>query len=429
MLVAAVRGVGMMATPRSWLAWIGFSPSRESYESPFIWDQGHVLRLNNLSVNIEELEWSYDRQLASFAYFPGKDNEDTVLNRQILIWHSGRIIFADIYPASALDMDWSRGGHLAYLSYAPTADHYSEIFVWDGSQAINVSDSSGNMSAPVWSEDGRLAWLQDSDSTNEVFVWDGTHSVNASRSSLQENFHHWTTDGRLVWVACEGTAGVDYPNQVHQWYTACSDQLDEWYIWDGERLNTIDQSPFSTGIVHWSNSGRAAWLNFDNDAEFRASLYVWDSGVVKTVGQFTFIDVWSVQWSHDEHLAWMGSNPDNSSAPTEIYVWDRDVTTRVTHNHETEHSLSWSRDGRLAWIEGADMAEVYVWENGSMQNVAENRNGKFSLRWSPDGRLAWVEQSLKPGLSQVVVWDGLQTEIIWEGVVTNNSATWSPLPP
>jgi Tol biopolymer transport system component len=357
--------------------------------------------------------------------------EDCALSPR-LAWIHGEVEAAEIYvwdsatgettnvsqnPTGDFNPVWSNDGRLAWLSYVSGAYHLiwtlvSEVYVWDSTtgEITNVSgDSPGTNRDLTWSNDGRLAWSDSGRNSGDVFVWDSTteevSNVSNGWNSVEISLT-FSSDGKLAWMSGPG----------------------ESCLWQIYVLNPTGRAPINVSQNRgcnmrpaWSNDGRLAWIsNLEGDVE----IHVWDSTTGETINVFgdsSIVDS-NLLWSTDGHLAWNTGH---------VYVWDgvSGETINASRGQGCVEYMAWSPDGQLSWVCSYDGADIYVLNSlgGVPVNISQHPSQYFgSPSWSPDGRLAWASD--QNGNAEIYMWDSTTGEIV--NVSTNpaldSNPVWSP---
>ena len=137
----------------------------------------------------------------------------------------------------------------------------------------------------------------------------------------------------------------------------------------------------------------------------------------------------------------------NRDGNTEIYVMDADGKNqrRLTNNPASDHSPSWSLDGkRIAFVSNRDghvhpirgwpTSEIYVMDadGGNQQNVTKDPHHDWSPSWSPDGkRIVFVSERDRednPHNIEIYVMnaDGTNQRRLTNNLTEDMHPAWSP---
>lgn len=197
------------------LAW---TSHRDGNSEIYVWDGDTV---KNISQNPERLDagplWSNDGRLAwHSAMNPFSSDQKAYLH----VWENGRTqIISDI----TLDIEnnveyaWASDSRLAWEMYD---GHDWEIFVWNGENSVNLSQSpSTNDRYPAWSEEGQLVWQSENTTFYQLMLWDGNQRKSLAAHSDLTIRTEWLDDGRLLWWVYD-----DGP-QVHIWQPETGEQI------------------------------------------------------------------------------------------------------------------------------------------------------------------------------------------------------------
>jgi hypothetical protein len=304
----------------------------------------------------------------------------------------------------------------------------SEVFVWDGEQTLNVSNSPSYDYFPVWSNDGRLAWYTDQSDERgtslQVAVWDGEQTMLLGREFGWTDSAYfsadggqlspvWSEDGRLAWLTV-GTEGVTH---LYVWDSAQviriaefadkeplyltwlpnghllilnplinSDDTASLWLWDGDHVTPLLEP--TSGIIEWTLWGDSQ-LAFRVGTRADAPVYIWtETGAVRINPEHSGL-VGYPSGSSQGQIAWI-AEIDGTPTPR-LYVWDGAVVHDVGRADDSFPGPRWSADGRLAWnTQTADGMHIYVWDGETISDIPPDENHYDSeLMWLPDGRLAW----------------------------------------
>ena len=267
--------------------------------------------------------WSPDGQYLAFT---SEQSDDKTLS----IWDGNVISNIHQYKVDIGELTWSQDNQLAFTEFYTDSFPYdgdpAEIFLWDGNSITSVSQNpNGEDRQPNWSIDGRLAFLSNRDGDKyDVFVWDGVSKNNGQPViELQKNDEQiiyyssptWTNSGSLT-VCATG------PEDEHHYLNI--------YEWNGQSITNISKNPklhscgqtwrsdgywsfstiFSTPLLYvrnetnqtqltvegalgsaWSQSGFLMFCNYAPDHRWKLSM--WDGDKVIEIVQGYYIQaVW-----------------------------------------------------------------------------------------------------------------------------------------
>ncbi len=309
------------------------------------------------------------------------------------------------------------------------------LYVWDGTENRAIADDVPPFHAPIWSGDGRLAYLVGTNA-NELYVWDGTESIQLSITAVPDYGEPvWSNDGRLAYVSI-----INGMRQVSIWS-------------DGE---SIEVFPDADGSFRpdWSVDGRLAFEarngnNFD--------IYVYDDGEVSNISNREEHDG-QPAWALDGSVLFISNGDDFGSdeSQRDIYRWDGETLSNITNSpldnfyifpdlngdligftgddyplfiwngeevisvENTIQTGEWSQGNRLAFL-NRDY-ELWIWgENGEHTFVSEMDFGMPIMSWNTDGQLAFVKDRISSSdfgdlrIKQVYIRDDGTETLIGDG--------------
>jgi WD40-like Beta Propeller Repeat len=168
-----------------------------------------------------------------------------------------------------------------------------------------------------------------------------------------------------------------------------------------------------------------------NNLRTTAQIYDFDSGVLTDVGDMQFKDVSDLSWSADGRLAFIGLSDDFEYA---VYVWSGERIA-ITQGAYSYSDLTWNADGRLAFVgwNEDNVGDVLLWDGETLNTLCTKCS---QPAWNVDGRLAFTSPDgavynfpcgdcgpLPPeDPSGIVVWDQGKTIAVVDPLTTGNSA-------
>jgi WD40 repeat protein len=203
---------------------------------------------------------------------------------------------------------------------------------------------------------------------------------------------------------------------------------------------TISTDPPASGFpIAWSPDGR--YLAFALSSEDRKyPLYVWDGETVLNItpdDPESNTGPGSITWSRDGRLAFTAWS-DRSDSRTGIYLWDGYTTTRLRQNPTGgDFAPTWSLDGRLAFMSEQDGDyDIIIWDGVSLHdstaaeafvNIATDLVAYYSFPvWTTTGLLSFEATGPQDSHAQIYVWDGqTATNISQNPTLHNGCQTWS----
>lgn len=274
------------------------------------------------------------------------------------------------------------------LAFEALVDGNWEIYVWDRQKSTNITHSPSNDFSPVWSKDGRLAFLSTTssldyekihaDSDPTLYVWDGT---NSTRVGIVDGVTivppKWSPKGQLAYVG-------DVNGSPHV------------FVWNGtDSVDVLPNARLTTSPA-WAADERLAFVGSGSVGE---EVYVWDGKIAVNVSQHDGND-YAPSWGPDGKLAFVSYRDGKTR---EIYVWDGKSLTNVSHSAEDDYpGMAWSDKGYLAWTSASG---VLVWDRQTTRQILKDTAFVIGMRWGPENRLLMIYND-KTSHEQAVVWDG-----------------------
>lgn len=276
-----------------------------------------------------------------------------------------------------------------------------QIYTWDGTQAVNVSQYRGYCDTIYPFSDTVSLFRCEGD----LFAWDGQHTrlITNERTALHPAI---SADGRMAWWAYSPEG--EYTFEVAVWDDEHVEYVSGQYGWRGGAYWTADGGEDSP---RWSPDGeRLAWFSSQDGGE-TFGVYVWDGEQVITVAD-GLAWVHRLTWTRAGSLFWTaeGDNPLDRIRS----LWDGQQNIRLGDFDETAiiGSEVLGTGDQIAWVLTTNRgAEVVAFDGSETRIVSENPVEHIrDVSWLGDGRLIWAADGAGEG--RLYLWDGANTRRI-----------------
>jgi hypothetical protein len=214
------------------------------------------------------------------------------------------------------------GGNVAWrnLRFGPTRN---DIFYWDGSPALNVSNSTDSDTAPDGADNGDVIWTRNK---SDLWLYDAS---TASAASLGINGDYPT-----VYVTDQGIA-------TYAWQDPTTDEV---MYFDGTQVHILGSgAPFGARPSLWD--GCITWLDASGLSFAEAEVMFWENGVATHVTEDTDTAI-----QDDYPRTWNGlvvwQRAEISSLEPRLMVWDGVDTRMITDSRSQYPSF---KHGQVAW--------------------------------------------------------------------------------
>lgn len=259
-------------------------------------------------------------------------------------------------------------GWLAFTRQTETGD-YSLHLMDVSSRVLQPLGRLVGASELDWSRDGRLAFRV---SGGGIQIFDAHTVTFANPLTGSGRFPAWSPDGRLAFATDDDTFELNI------------------YIFDFDRqaLTQVTTDGQGGGFrPAWSPDGRLAYIH---QAGFYYDVSIYDPAT----GTRQRVDhpqdsAANPTWSPDGLLAFQAYGAD-PTIPSFLTLYDGATTIDLGYASVFEY-LSWSADGRLAYVAGFNN-DILVYNSRTRQttNVTQSPLAEGSPRWSPDGHLSFI---------------------------------------
>jgi Tol biopolymer transport system component len=189
-----------------------------NFSTLYLWDGKQVIDITPTNqdaasgdhLRISYLSWSYDGRL--LLAIGGQNLKD-----QVYLWDGSTTMNLSQNPSEdANNSSWSADGRVAFLS-EDSVTHKAHILIWDGVSMKNglpnldsftdvTLNVTGYWSEPGWTNDGHLAYvgIDPDHRVSEVYRWYGETVTNLSQTSGTDFSPMWSADGRWAFMSYEG---------------------------------------------------------------------------------------------------------------------------------------------------------------------------------------------------------------------------------
>ncbi|MEW6511989.1 MAG: PKD domain-containing protein [Bacteroidota bacterium] len=295
------------------------------------------------------------------------------------------------------------------------------LFVWDGVQTTQLSDSSVNQDL-LMANDGYIIWRRNFDS---LYYYDGTNppvkfldTIQAenpyvaggsigffgSRTTVSETIKHiWLYEiqqARLTLLASDS----GFPGNVLCWgNTACwlNGQTERLMFYDGATTTALSDSPatydysYRNGTIVWSErrSGVNQIMMFDVASRQKTQL---TTGSVPKLYPLT----------DGKHVVWY-EHPGYPSPSPDVVLWYYDIGTgRTVRAGRAPYSVlfwNWLSDGALGW---ASNGNVYTFDGQVISPMTDDNFNVNSGVYLDRGMLVWRRTPPPPAVDNGQIFTG-----------------------
>jgi hypothetical protein len=293
---------------------LAFSSSTEGDSNVYVVDYPFT---NKTPVNLTPksnwndypVSWSSDGE-----YLALQSDQDN--GGRLQIWDGKNISEIYQFENYISEFTWGPNHQLAFTQF-DSNDDPSEIFIWDGSQVVSVSQNpSGVDRFSNWNEKGQLAFLSERNGEYDIFVWDGL-----SKKAGIPDVHSFTN------VAPDLTGWTSSPGWNHANRLTFTGNSPSGYVqiyeWDGQRIDNISQNPeLHNGGQRWRSDGYWSFTTFWSSEQL---LYIRDDKnetILTTEGEY------SPAWSQSGYLMFCSKAPYGWT----LSVWNGETVIEVVRD-------------------------------------------------------------------------------------------------
>nr|AUN37579.1 tolB protein precursor periplasmic protein [uncultured bacterium] len=247
--------------------------------------------------------------------------------------------------------------------------------------AVNATSNLLNNTEPVWSADGRLAFVSSVLLTQDVYTMtlDQRVPINVSQTEHSDS-PAWSAGGRLAYV----THHAGEANSI--------DLINP----DGSRQSvTVDLLP-DVSSPSWLSDHELVFLGIMRSEQYQVFLLDLDNNHLSNLSnQPTLIHREALASPDGRRVAFISDDQSRARVRQTISVWDKasGAVVTVTQNTGLNRDLSWSQDGKLAFSSTMNgNSEIYMWDgqSGALTNLSNDAGVDEFAGWAGNGDLAFI---------------------------------------
>jgi len=279
-----------------------------------------------------------------------------------------------------------------------------EIFLYDGTRTIRLTDDYLSAEAPVINNHGHIAWQR-------VHVYPVWYTLSPPLPPEYyilwyvalydgEDIHYLTNFGsNNSWIP--PLPRLSENNGV-VWQSASSSSSDkEILFFNGTETIALTDNNYDDAFPQINGMGRIIWQGNEGDADGEIFLYA--DGMTSRLTDNGYEDN-HPRMNDIGHVVWQGV-PDSMDA--EIFFYDGTTVTQLTDN-SYDDTLPWiNNGGQVCWLGavGGQDNEVFLFDGTSTVQVTSNDAEEGSLAINDTGILIWVGEEEGED-REIVLFDG-----------------------
>jgi Tol biopolymer transport system component len=215
--------------------------------------------------------------------------------------------------SECIGLVWSQDGRLAFSA---RRNQYRDIYVWNGIELLNWTNSIEDEISPTWSPDGRLAFVSNLEGNYEIYVENTEGIINVSQDQMGNYSPTWSHNGRLAFVFGR-TEGAPFDSDIA--------------LWDGTQITHITQNGDNNENPQWDDDG---YLIFST-GEYSRDLHVWNGRNESLLFSTPYTITSYTPWLDGVTFVEMGMR-------TNIFIWNEHTTEQLTYHDNFDISyLAW----------------------------------------------------------------------------------------
>ena len=245
-----------------------------------------------------------------------------------------------------------------YVSEAAAADlnpgYDREIFYWDGTTIIQLTDNDEDDSSPQINDSGQMVWRRkdDAGNTKDIFYYDGTTITKLTDNEYYIRSLMINNRGEVVWNNSSSPLFIIVQNGAND---------SEIFIYDGTAITQLTDNEYDDWYPQINNNGEVVWFNRGNTLDDGAILFYDGANITQlytTIGGGYLYpqinDSGDVVW-YDRLYDYSVGNWDD-----ELIYHDGIAMTQITDNGYHDFGPRINNHGEMVWIG---------------ENLDENRSG------------------------------------------------------
>jgi hypothetical protein len=281
---------------------------------------------------------------------------------------------------------------------------WDEIYLYDGIKITQLTNNAYIDDWPQINSSGHVVWRGEDlegDYDEDIFLYDGTTVINISDNvSAGNDFgHQINSKGHVVW---SGDIDFDFGAIILHY---------EIFLYDGTRVTRLTYSGqnFAPQI---NPNGHVVWTGSDgHDSE----IFLYDGRRITQITNNDYND-YEAQINPCGYVVWAGSDGHDS----EIFLYDGRCITQITDNDFDDNEAQINPDGYLVWTgyDGHD-SEIFI-----LKLIETNIPGDFSMSLIPVNRVAYRNETLEYFVEIANNRDFQQDFDFWVTIRLPNGTIW-----
>jgi len=222
-------------------------------------------------------------------------------------------------------------GYVVWWGYTNPGDRVGNIFLFDGSSSIRLTDNSSRDSHPQINNNGYVVWRGSvGGSDSEVFLYDGSTTTQLTDNSYDDWEPQINDDGFVVWYG-----------STNAWYYS------DIFLYDGSTTAKLTGHPYGGYDPQINDNGHVVWWGRD-DNDFEIFLY--DGSTTTRLTDNSWKDTGS-KINNNGHVVWTGEVGDGDR---EVFLYNGSSTIQLTDNSYDDWEPQINDNGYVVWWGFAD---------------------------------------------------------------------------
>jgi hypothetical protein len=262
-----------------------------------------------------------------------------------------------------------------------------QIFLFDGLQTIQLTNSYENLSDPLLTDSGHILWMRKPQGAySELVLYDGANATTITETySSVTWFKALNNSGEAVWPSrgsihfYDGTSTIELP------YPSC-------YWNSGQRPCDIN------------NNGHVVWMGrMSEDSECEVFLYDRTQVI-----QLSDTDYYAENPAINDNgqVVW---NEDHGYSDAEIFFYDGTSVSQLTDDSYANLYPELNESGEIVWLQyDGSLRALFFYDGTTTTRIADSSGPFRSYRINDNGNIVWSQED-DDGDQEIFLYDGTTT--------------------
>lgn len=316
----------------------------------------------------------------------------------------------------------------SYVVWEEYDGNDNEIFLYNGSATIQITDNDDYDTCPTVNENGYVAWHGPGTTGEEIFLYNGSNILQLTNSNDEfiERSPKINNQGHVVWVNSlfnlflyNGTTvtqlnrdgfGADEPDindsgdVVWQEYDGNDYEI---FLYNGSATIQLTDNDYRDVLPKINNYGHVVWQGSigtgdeqDDEVDSLVNLYFYNGSNTALLTD-SYLSINGFDINDTDEIVWAACDCTNSDLSyLEIFLYDGFTITQLTNNHYGNQFPKINNNGHVVWesFDPVDHSytdhEIFVYDGSTVTQLTDDEAYRESMpQISENNSIVWTRYS------------------------------------